>query len=271
MIRGDNMKINEVNYKWNGSFTKRTRTEMVVLHHAAAKGCSAQDIHGWHLHNGWSGIGYHFFIRKDGQIYRGRPENVIGAHATNHNSNSIGVCVEGDYTVETMPKAQLEAGKELVAYLKNKYNITKVKGHRDLMATGCPGKNFPFDEIANSKKSSSVISTNNTTSKENLVLAFQKAAQADDKTLLPKYGADGDYGKETEEAMQKCVVKKRITYQYQNCTKLVQKLLGFKDDDIDGKCGSQTVKAIKEFQKKNGLDDDGAVGFNSWKVLLGIK
>lgn len=262
------MQINEVNYKWKGRLTQRSRTEMIVLHHAAAKSCTPQQIHQWHLGNGWSGIGYHFFIRKDGQIYRGRPENVIGAHATNHNSNSIGICFEGDYGVEIMPKAQLEAGKELVAYLKDKYNITKVKGHRDLMATACPGKNFPFNEIANASKSSNVTVTN---TKENLVLAFQKAAMADDKTLLSKYGADGDYGNETKEAMQKCIVKQRPTYQFINCTKLAQRLLGFKGNDIDGKCGPQTTKVIKEFQKKNGLDDDGIIGFNSWKVLLGIK
>lgn len=256
------MKINEVDYKWNGSLTKRTRTDMIVLHHADAKKCTAQDIHSWHLARQWTGIGYHFFVRKDGQIYRGRPENVIGAHAANYNSKSIGVCFEGDFTEETMPKAQLEAGKELVAYLKDKYKITSVKGHRDLMATDCPGKNFPFNEIAKAKQE---------TVNENLILAFQKAAKADDKTLLPKYGCDGDYGNETKEAMQKCVVKRRLVHKYKNCTKLVQRLLGFTGNDIDGKCGPQTEKKIKEFQKKNGLVTDGCCGLNTWKVLLGIK
>ena len=105
---------------------------------------------------------------------------------------------------------------------------------------------------------------------DNLVLAFQKAAKADDKTLLPKYGADGVYGKETEEAMKKCVVKKRLTYQYKNCTKLVQRLLGFIGSDIDGKCGPQTANAIREFQQKNGLVADSCCGPNTWKKLLGI-
>lgn len=268
MIRGDFMKINEISYKWNGKLIKRNKTELIVLHHAAAKECTPQQIHQWHLNNNWSGIGYHFIVRKDGQIYRGRPEDVVGAHATNYNSKSIGICFEGDYMVQTMSKAQLEAGKELVAYLKNKYKITQVKGHRDLMATSCPGKNFPFDEIANSSKISESVVTGNKA--ENLVLSFQKAALADG-VKLPKYGADGDYGQETKSAMQKCVVKKRLTYQYKNCTKLVQRLLGFTGDDIDGKCGAQTSAAIKEFQKKNGLDADGAVGPNTWKVLLGIK
>ncbi len=252
------MKINAVDYKWNGSLTRRTKTEMIVLHHAAAKSCTPQQVHQWHLNNGWSGIGYHFFVRKDGQIYRGRPENVIGAHATGYNSKSIGICFEGDYTRDNMPKAQLEAGQELVAYLKNKYGITKVKGHRDLMATSCPGKNFPFDKIA--KAQLDIID-------DNLILAFQKAAMADG-VKLPKYGADGEYGQETAQAMQKCVVKKRLTYQYKNCTKLVQRLLGIEQD---GKCGSKTSAAIKEFQKKNGLVTDAAVGFNTWKALLGVK
>jgi N-acetyl-anhydromuramyl-L-alanine amidase AmpD len=231
------MQINEVNYQWKGTLTKRSKTEMIVLHHAAAKSCTAEQIHQWHLNNGWSGFGYHFLIRKDGKIYRGRPENVVGAHASGHNSKSIGICFEGDYTAEIMPKAQLEAGQELVAYLKNKYGITQVKGHRDLMATSCPGKNFPFDKIA--KAQLDILD-------DNLVLAFQKAAMADG-VKLPKYGADGKYGEETAQAMQKCVVKKRLIYKYRNCTKLVQRLLGITQD---GLCGPQTADAIKNFQKK---------------------
>lgn len=249
------MQINEVNYKWNGSLTKRTQTKMIVLHHAAAKSCNPQQVHQWHLNNGWSGIGYNFFVSRDGKIYRGRPEDVVGAHAANYNSISIGICFEGDYMVQTIPKEQLEAGKELVAYLKDKYNITNVKGHRDLMATSCPGKNFPFNEIAKASQS-----------KENLVLSFQKAAQADGYQFN-KYGVDGIYGNETKDAMSKCVVKKRSSYQYKNCTKLVQRLLGIKQD---GLCGNQTTEAIKNFQKQNKLVVDGSCGPATWCALLGI-
>lgn len=252
------MQINEVDYKWSGTFTKRNKTEMIVLHHAAAKSCSVQQVHQWHLKNGWIGIGYNFFVSRDGKVFRGRPEDVVGSHTKGYNSKSIGICFEGDYTVQSMPKAQLEAGKELVAYLKDKYKITKVKGHRDLMVTSCPGKNFPFDEISSANQSVLV---------ENLVLSFQRAAQSDDKTLLPKYGADGEYGKETEEAMKRCVVKKRDDYQYKNCTKLVQRLLGVAQD---GFCGNQTADAIKNFQKKNSLEVDGCCGPKTWKKLLGI-
>ena len=251
------MQIKEVDYQWKGTLIKRSKTEMIVLHHAAAKSCTVQQVHKWHLNNGWSGIGYHYFISRDGEIFRGRPEDTVGAHVTGHNSKSIGVCFEGDYTVQTMTQAQLEAGKELVAYLKDKYKITKVVGHRDLMATSCPGVKFPFFEIANAKQSD----------KENLILSFQKAAQADG-FQFPKYGCDGDYGNETKSVMQQCGVKKRLVYKYKNATKLVQRLLGLKQD---GLAGRDTDAAIRKFQKENNLTVDGCVGISTWKALLGIK
>lgn len=90
-----------------------------------------------------------FFVRKDGSIYRGRREEAVGAHAYGSNTDSIGICAEGNFENETMGDVQKQALKELVAYLKNKYGITKVQRHRDVNATACPGKNYPFEEIAN--------------------------------------------------------------------------------------------------------------------------
>lgn len=103
--------------------------------------------------------------------------------------------------------------------------------------------------------------------KENLVLSFQKAATADG-FQFQKYGCDGDYGNETKSVMRKCVVKKRLVYKYKNATKLVQRLLGLKQD---GFCGPATEQAIKNFQQKNNLQVDGAVGKYTWEKLLGIK
>lgn len=136
-----------------GSLSKRKRTTRIILHHATAESCDAATIHQWHLNKGWSGIGYHFVVRKNGSIERGRPEDTVGAHALNNNSDSIGICFEGNFETETMPEAQKEAGKELVAYLKQKYGISTVQKHKDVASTACPGKNFPFDEIVNGQAS----------------------------------------------------------------------------------------------------------------------
>ena len=120
------MQINEVAYKWAGQLARRTATRRIILHHAAAVTCTPQQVHQWHLANGWTGIGYHFFVRKEGTVYRGRPEDTVGAHAGNNNYDSLGVCFEGSFDRETMPDAQLRAGQELVAYLKQKYGISTV-------------------------------------------------------------------------------------------------------------------------------------------------
>ena len=248
------MKIIETKLNWAGALAKRSTIDMIILHHADAKNCTIYNIHNWHLANSWSGCGYHYFVNKRGEVFKGRPDDVIGSHAKGHNSTSLGICFEGRYNKEIMPEAQVKAGKELVAYLKKKYDIKNVKRHKDLMATDCPGSLFPFEAIVGQEK-------------ENLVLSFQRAAVAD-SFKLPKYGCDGSYGDETKSVMQKCIVKRRLFYKYKNSTKLVQRLLSIKQD---GLCGKNTEAAIKKFQKQHNLEADGAVGEKTWQVLLGIK
>lgn len=133
------MEIIETNLRFKAMNTTKA-TNRIILHHSEASNCTAEDIHRWHLNNGWSGAGYHFLVRKDGSIYRLRPEDKVGAHARGSNSDSIGMCFEGRYQEETMPEAQIKAGQELVAYLKQKYGITKVQKHSDVCNTSCPRK-----------------------------------------------------------------------------------------------------------------------------------
>ena len=254
------MQIIEKTFNWATGLSKRKKTEVIILHHADADKCSVEDIHSWHLQRGWSGVGYQFLIRKDGSVYRGRPEDAVGAHTTGNNINSIGICFEGKYMTQIMPEAQIKAGQELISYLKDKYKITNVKRHKDFMATDCPGDNFPFDRIVNGEGTNSEI-------EENLILSFQKAAYADGFDF-PKYGCDGYYGKETEDVMKVCIVRKRTSYKNKNATRLVQRLLGIKED---GLCGTDTERAIRFFQMRERLVADGICGYNTWKVLLNIK
>lgn len=119
----------------------------IILHHRAGNG-DVLSIHRYHKDvNGWAGIGYHFYIRKDGSVYAGRPTNKVGAHATGHNSRSFGVCFEGNFMNEEMTLAQIQAGSELVNYLRGIYNINLVRKHSDVNATSCPGTHFPFERI----------------------------------------------------------------------------------------------------------------------------
>lgn len=141
------MNVITVNLPTNGSFSRRNRTDEIILHHAEAKSASVEEVNRWHLERGWTGIGYHFYIRKDGRIYRGRPEWAVGAHAQGHNSRSVGICCEGSYMSETMPKAQFDALVGLVREEMAKYPGAKVLRHRDVNSTDCPGVNYPWKAL----------------------------------------------------------------------------------------------------------------------------
>lgn len=141
------MYIINTNLPTNGSFSRRNKTDEIILHHAEAKSASVEEVNRWHLERGWTGIGYHFYIRKDGRIYRGRPEWSVGAHAQGHNKRSVGICCEGSYMTETMPKAQFDALVGLVHEEMAKYPGAKVLRHRDVNSTDCPGVNYPWKAL----------------------------------------------------------------------------------------------------------------------------
>lgn len=111
---------------------------LVVLHHRAGNG-DLESIHTQHLKNGWAGIGYHFYIRKDGTVYEGRPIAYVGSHCKGNNSCSIGVCLEGDFRKEVPTPEQLKVTKEVYEMVRKTYrNIYKMVNHRDLFKTSCP-------------------------------------------------------------------------------------------------------------------------------------
>ena len=141
------MDIIEETYDWAYPLTARRLTDCLVLHHAAASGFTAQQIHQVHLNNGWSGIAYHYYVRKDGCVYRGRPEDKAGAHTHDENYHTIGICFEGNFETDEMGGAEFEAGRALVADIRERYPGIDVKRHKDFNATACPGKNFPFEEM----------------------------------------------------------------------------------------------------------------------------
>lgn len=146
------MNIIETPFNWKSALTKRKKTDYAVLHHSATKNSTVDDIHKSHINNGWSGIGYHFYIRKDGKIYRGRPLDTIGAHTEGANSQSIGICFEGNFENELMNTVQMTSGQQVISYIKSVYPNIFIKKHKDFNVTSCPGKNFRFDEMKSGVK-----------------------------------------------------------------------------------------------------------------------
>lgn len=99
---------------------------------------------------GWSDIGYHYVVYRDGSVHEGRDVNVSGAHCTGHNSHSIGVVyVGGVENRPGVPYAQLKpkdtrteeqhaALKALLKNLRVLYPTAKIHGHRDFANKACP-------------------------------------------------------------------------------------------------------------------------------------
>jgi len=122
----------------------RQTPEYLVLHHEAGQG-TVEEIHRYHLSKGWSGIAYHAYVRRDGSVYAGRPLDKQGGHTSGYNSNSIGICFEGNFETETMGTQQLIGGMKAINEVLAKYPHLKIVGHRELTPTACPGKNFPLE------------------------------------------------------------------------------------------------------------------------------
>ena len=105
----------------------------------------AREIDRWHKQRGFSGIGYHYVIRRDGRVEVGRPLAQAGAHVAGHNSTTIGICLVGGVDAANRAEnnyepAQWAALKKLVVELKRDFPGAALKGHRDYpqVAKDCP-------------------------------------------------------------------------------------------------------------------------------------
>ena len=105
------------------------------------------EIDRWHKDRGWSGIGYHFFIDRNGDLKKGRSILKNGAHVKGHNTGTIGVCLAGgkgsnenDKFSDNFTEQQGWALKGFLADMQEKYpSIEKISGHNEYAAKACPG------------------------------------------------------------------------------------------------------------------------------------
>lgn len=102
---------------------------------------SVRDVTEWHKAQGWRDCGYHYIIRIDGTIQKGRPLDEEGAHCRGHNKDSVGVCYVGGLDkngrpADTRTPAQKRALARLIWKLTVQamnagFGIPQVFGHRD--------------------------------------------------------------------------------------------------------------------------------------------
>lgn len=270
------MNIIETNLNFRNGSPYNNYPKSIVLHHTECNGWTVERLHQLHLGNGWSGIGYHFYVRKDGKIYRGRPEYTTGAHCKGFNTNSLGISFEGCYnsTDRNMLSAQFQAGLQLIAYLKNKYGISRIYGHREVGSSDCPGKYFPLDAFRNGKANVSTSSVTRSSSSSSTPL-WRLCINGDivrrlQHELNVQFHAnikeDGWFGDGT---LSKCITVRRNAHG--NISKIIQERLiakGAKGIVANGHFQDGTYAQLRLFQKNHGLSIDGICGKNTWKELF---
>ena len=121
---------------------------LIVVHCSATRAdrdFTENDLEVCHRHRGFNGAGYHFYIRKNGDIKNTRPLEKPGAHALGYNARSIGICYEGGLdesgkTADTRTPEQKERLRELLWKLHTLFPHAFIVGHRDLpgVKKACP-------------------------------------------------------------------------------------------------------------------------------------
>lgn len=121
----------------------------IVIHCSATPpslDIGADEIRRWHTEErGWKDIGYHFVVRRDGSLEKGREIGRSGAHVRGYNADSIGVAYVGGVSESGKAEDNRTADQsrvlfETVSSLKEKWPEAEVLGHRDFpgVKKACP-------------------------------------------------------------------------------------------------------------------------------------
>jgi len=208
--------------------------------------CSASDVpahddvsvmRDWHVNdNGWSDVGYHYFIRKDGTVQEGRSLEKTPAAQKGHNTGTIAICCHG-LKVEKFTQAQYSSVLELCREINRAYDAeVTFHGHCEVSSKACPV--YPYKEVLGLDEDGYMSREPNTSPGGQV-----EVVPADLPTL--RLMARGE------------------------SVKILQSALHARGHALvaDGIFGRGTLEAVKSFQRANGLSADGIVGARTWAAL----
>lgn len=126
---------------------ERSKTDYIVIHCSATPpdmDIGREEITKWHKARGFREIGYHFVIRRNGGVERGRWVLIPGAHVKGYNSVSVGVCMVGGVDSDMKPEDNFTGDQwgallDVVSTLKGDFPEAKIVGHTELdSGKACP-------------------------------------------------------------------------------------------------------------------------------------
>lgn len=207
----------------------KRRVSKVFLHCSASEHGDVEAIRRWHLERGWSDIGYHYVILKDGELEVGRPIEQTPAAQKGHNTGSIAICLIGlDKDLFTAPQRStlLTLCNEIDAAYEHEVTF---HGHCEVAAKACPVFDYRrwLDLDRNGK-------------------LFGGLALPDLEVL--------SRGEDVQTAQR-----------YLNLWRSRENLPLVAEDGI---FGQETGRAVRAFQKAHGLKDHGVVEVKTWSQLI---
>ena len=127
------------------------RIEAISIHHTAtiAKDNSKspqrlRNYQRYHQSNkGWADLAYHLFIDLDGNIYEGRDRTCVGDTATNYDpTGHLLLVLEGNFEEQDVSPAAFDRLVEVVSWAAATHDVPfeRIRRHRELAATACPGE-----------------------------------------------------------------------------------------------------------------------------------
>ncbi|MQY13640.1 hypothetical protein SRB5_37900 [Streptomyces sp. RB5] len=241
-----------------GSLDRRVgTTRRIVVHHmafentmdfslAAAIAC-AERVQYIHMDiNGWSDTGNHFSISRGGHVLEGRHGSldalrdggyqIVSAHATGQNTQSIGIENEGTY-IDELPTGKLwQSLVDLCTTIctQYKFGAQHITGHWDWNNTQCPGAAF-YSTFPN------------------LRLHVAKSLGQDPRTIAARTWPD---------TFTSCAGATVRTMQY------LFRAQGF-NIAADGAFGPMTLNTVLTFQRAHGFPtaSDGTMNGLTWEAI----
>lgn len=219
-------------------FTKPNRFVDRVFLHCSASDAAAHDnietMERWHRARGFSGVGYHLFISKDGKLHYGRPLERTPAAQKGHNTGTIAICCHG-LDVDKFTKAQFDTLTALCVEINNAYDgSVTFHGHREVAAKACPV--YDYKDVLKLDRFGR--------------LGLDGATQ---QGLVNTNSRDPDQMPTIRRGDRGAAVV------------LLQQQLLLKDDGI---FGPKTDGEVRDFQTAHGLERDGVVGPSTWRAIL---
>lgn len=123
-----------------------SKVNFIVIHCADTPSnmdVKISDLHRWHVEeNGWSDIGYHYFIKRNGSLHDCRDDSLQGAHCKSVNDSSLAICIEGGFNgVNSFTTIQKKSLRALINKLKKSHPNAAVVGHSHFDNKACPSFN----------------------------------------------------------------------------------------------------------------------------------